>query len=392
MRFLCCCPPLEGLIHPLLPLAAALVDAGHEVRIATGPSAHERIRGMGFIPLVAGASQSEAAAAAAQLPGLADLPAAEMWRLAIAMFANVIAPAQLRDLDRIVSEWRPNVVVSVPMALAAPLAARLAGIPAVTQGFGLLPRPEMLQALAGAVAPLWQSRGLDAPTTRDMFGSLYLDPVPPSLQPDVADGQLARVVRMRLETPVPPGAALPAWADQLGSRPVVYISLGTVPPFSQPSLFTAILRGIEQHAVEVVVTIGEQNEISSLGQQPPNVHMERWLPLPLLLPRCTAAICHAGSGTTLAALAAGLPLLLLPQGADQFDNAAACVRARVARVLTPDVFSPESISSELSALLSDARYRVAAQHVRDEIQRMSAPAEVVPLLKELVRQHVPNAA
>ena len=61
--------------------------------------------------------------------------------------------------------------------------------------------------------------------------------------------------------------------------------------------------------MDVVVTIGEQNEVSSLGPQPPNVHVERWLPLALLLPRCTAAICHAGSGTTLAALGAGLPLL-----------------------------------------------------------------------------------
>jgi MGT family glycosyltransferase len=184
-------------------------------------------------------------------------------------------------------------------------------------------------------------------------------------------------VRMRLETPVPPGARLPAWADPLGSRPVVYVSLGTVPPFSQPSLFTAILDGLEQHDVEVVVTIGEQNEASSLGPQPPNVHVEHWLPLPLLLPRCTAAICHAGSGTTLAALGAGLPLLLLPQCADLFDNAAACARAGVARVLTPDTFSPESVAVQVGALLSDTSYRLAAQRVRDETAAMLAPAEVV---------------
>jgi UDP-N-acetylglucosamine:LPS N-acetylglucosamine transferase len=116
----------------------------------------------------------------------------------------------------------------------------------------------------------------------------------------------------------------------------------------------------------VVVTIGEQNDVSSLGQQPANVHVERWLPLPLLLPRCTAAVCHAGSGTTLAALGAGLPLLLLPQGADQFQNAAACARAGVARVITPDAFSAESVAAELANLVCDARYRLAAQRVRGE--------------------------
>jgi hypothetical protein len=178
---------------------------------------------------------------------------------------------------------------------------------------------------------------------------------------------------------------------QGGARPVVYGSLGTVPPFSQPALFAAILHGIEQHDVDVVVTIGEQNQVSSLGPQPANVHVERWLPLPLLLPRCTAAICHAGSGTTLAALGAGLPLLLLPQGADQFENAAVCARAGVARVLTPDAVSPESLSAELAMVLSEARYRQAARRVRDEIVAMLAPADVVPLLEDLLRENASNA-
>jgi UDP:flavonoid glycosyltransferase YjiC (YdhE family) len=88
----------------------------------------------------------------------------------------------------------------------------------------------------------------------------------------------------------------------------------------------------------------------------------------------------------LAALGAGLPLLLLPQGADQFDNATACARAGVARVVTPDVFSPESVSAELRRLLSDARYCLAAQHVRDEIAAISPPADVAPLVEELVPQ------
>jgi UDP:flavonoid glycosyltransferase YjiC (YdhE family) len=140
------------------------------------------------------------------------------------------------------------------------------------------------------------------------------------------------------------------------------------------------------------VTIGEQNDVSSLGQQPANVHVERWLPLPLLLPRCTAAVCHAGSGTTLAALGAGLPLLLLPQGADQFQNAAACARAGVARVITPDAFSAESVAAELANLVCDARYRLAAQRVRGEIAAMLSPAAVVPFLEDLVSQNSSHAS
>jgi UDP:flavonoid glycosyltransferase YjiC (YdhE family) len=390
VRVLCCCPPLEGLIHPLLPLALALVDAGHEVRIATGPSAHQRVRSMGLVPVTAGPSQADAALAAAALPGLADLPPTEMWRLATAMFASVIAPAQVQDMEQIVAEWQPDLIVGVPMALAAPLIAAKRRLPMVTQGFGLVPRPQMLQGLAAAVAPLWQSRGLEVPRADDLFGSLYLNPVPQSLEADVAEPRFARSVRMRLETPVPSGACLPAWADQLGARPLIYVGLGTVPPFSQPRLFSTILGGLAEHDVDVVVTVGEHNQVTSVGPLPRHVHVEQWLPLPLILPRCTAAIAHAGSGTTLSALAAGLPLLLLPQGADQFDNAAACARAGVACVLTPESVSSESVASEAAALLSDQRYRRAAERVRAEIRAMLSPADVVPLLNELVGTSVPD--
>jgi rhamnosyltransferase subunit B len=55
---------------------------------------------------------------------------------------------------------------------------------------------------------------------------------------------------------------------------------------------------------------------------PPWVRHARFAPLTELLPRCAAIVHHGGVGTTAAALAAGVPQLLLPNGFDQFDNAA----------------------------------------------------------------------
>ena len=315
---------------------------------------------------------------------MADLGLIELWRFAVAMFAQVVAPAQLRHLEQIVSDWRPDLVVHVPTALGAPVAAVTAGLPSVTQGFGLLPRAEMLAAMAAASAPLWQSRGLEPEPGAGVFGALYLNPVPHSLEPD-AEARVNRQTRMRLDMPVPSDSSLPDWAVEQGARPLIYVGLGTVPPFSQPALFASILQGLSQHDLEVVVTVGEQNDVSSLGPQPSNVHAVRWLPLPLLLPRCTAAICHAGSGTMLAALGAGLPLLLLPQGADQFQNAAACARAGVARILAPNAFSAEAVATEIGTLLTDPLYRGAAQRIRAELGGMPSPAEVAPRLQELVR-------
>src|SRR5262249_32190414 len=121
-----------------------------------------------------------------------------------------------------------------------------------------------------------------------------------------------------------------------------------------------------------------------LRPQPDNVHIERWLPLSALLPMCDVVVCHAGSGTMLASLAAGRPLVLLPRGADQFENAAACLRAGVGRVLQPAAQAADAIAQEVEIVLTDSAYRQAVARVRDEIHAMPSPAEVVPILEALV--------
>ena len=64
--------------------------------------------------------------------------------------------------------------------------------------------------------------------------------------------------------------------------------------------------------------------------------------LALLLPLCAATVGHGGSGSVLAALAEGLPMVLLPQGADQFDNAQQCRKLGVAHMLLPAELTPEA--------------------------------------------------
>ena len=59
--------------------------------------------------------------------------------------------------------------------------------------------------------------------------------------------------------------------------------------------------------------------------------VERYVPQADVLPLCDVAVGHGGSGSTLGALAHGLPMLLLPHGADQFENAQACAALGVAR-------------------------------------------------------------
>jgi UDP:flavonoid glycosyltransferase YjiC (YdhE family) len=95
-------------------------------------------------------------------------------------------------------------------------------------------------------------------------------------------------------------------------------------------------------------------------------------------------VCHAGTGTTLAGLVAGLPLVLLPQGADQFDNARACQRAGAAEVLLPEEVTPDAVREAVRRVLpEDSSYRRAVRALAAEIAEMPSAADVATELKSV---------
>ena len=63
------------------------------------------------------------------------------------------------------------------------------------------------------------------------------------------------------------------------------------------------------------------------------MHVRRFIPQSLLLPHCDLVVSHAGSGSVIGALTHGLPMVLLPMGADQPLNAARAEALGVAQVL-----------------------------------------------------------
>jgi UDP:flavonoid glycosyltransferase YjiC (YdhE family) len=113
------------------------------------------------------------------------------------------------------------------------------------------------------------------------------------------------------------------------------------------------------------------------------VHVERYIPQSLLLPHCDLLISHAGSGATVGALAAGVPMLAIPQGADQFLNADAITRLGAGLRLLPSVFTAAAVRDAARELLSDGRFTDVARLEEVAIRQMPAPASVVPVLEAL---------
>ncbi len=154
-------------------------------------------------------------------------------------------------------------------------------------------------------------------------------------------------------------------------------------------MFEKILAGLRDEPVEAVVTVGRTQDPRQFGAQPPHVHLERYIPQSLLYPHCAAVVTHGGSGTLMGALAHGLPLVLLPLGADQPTNAQAAEAAGVARVLDPARMTPADVRDAVRAVLTQRDYRHNARRFRAEISALPEFDYGVRLLERLACTKTP---
>lgn len=379
MRVLFSTTPLDGHFRPLLPLAHALRARGHEVAFATAASWHGHVEAEGFPALAAGASHKVAMARRldGQREAVARMPPLGRRHYVFSyLFAEGHAPLKLSDLLEAARAWKPDAVVFEAADLAAPIVAAALGVPAVHHAFGTLAPPAALERAGEAAAPLWRQAGLEPDRYGGAFLGLYVDVVPPALDGDPPLGE-----RVRLRPALDAAGGRPAWLGEL-ARPLVYATMGTV--FNKPESFGPLVAALGASPVGALVTVGRDLDPVELGTPPPNVRVERFVSQATVLPACAAVVAHGGSGTILGALAAGAPLVLLPQGADQFENAHRCERIGVAVSLLPDAAKQDAIAAAVRAVLEEPSYREAADRVRDEIAAMQTPDEVAAVVEDHV--------
>jgi UDP:flavonoid glycosyltransferase YjiC (YdhE family) len=98
---------------------------------------------------------------------------------------------------------------------------------------------------------------------------------------------------------------------------------------------------------------------------PPHVRVERWVPQAQVLAHADAVVCHGGSGSTLGALAAGLPVVVVPLFADQPYNGARVAAVGAGLVAPPDA---RAIAEAVRHVLGDTAHREAAARIAAEMR------------------------
>ena len=191
----------------------------------------------------------------------------------------------------------------------------------------------------------------------------------------------------RLLQPATPTSSgdLPPFVTQMGDRPVVYVTLGTVPRYnSDPGFFQAAADGLASLDAEIVITVGPTGDPSSIESSAANVHIERFVPQAAIMRHCQAVVTHGGSGSVLGALAFGAPLLCVPAASpSQQRNTDAVVRSGAGRLLARSEVTPARLRTEVVHLMTEQSYGVVARAIAAEITDMPSIEDGVVLLEEL---------
>ncbi len=194
-----------------------------------------------------------------------------------------------------------------------------------------------------------------------------------ALPPDV------RYVGAQLDDPawLQPWEAPVATADHL---PLVVVSLSTTYQH-QEDLLKRVIAALAELPVQGLVTLGP-----ALSQRdfafPPNVTAAAYIPHILLCPQADLVVTHGGLGTIMTALTFGKPLVCMPMGRDQSDNAVRVVY-RDAGVACSSKAGVAELRRVIGRALEDQKLRLGAQRVAAEMASESGPRVAIEEMERL---------
>jgi len=331
-------------------------------------------------------------------------------------------PQQVDDLEVVLADWRPDVVVCdpfmwSPILIFHEMCGILVAVSSFVPGcmlpgpdappFGLgLPRPRswytrLLARLVAfatdvvaadfrrAASALRQRYGLPALTTSVIAFTgrmpLYLVPSAPEFDYERRDLPSSVHYVGPCLWNKPRHEASADWLAQLPQdQPWVHVTEGTM-HVEAPLVLRAAAQGLAYLPMRVIMTTGGNRDPADLDLGPiaPNVRVERWVSHGDLLPHTDVVITTGGAGTVLAALSVGVPLVIVPTEWDKPENAQRVVETGAGLRLAPHRCTAERLRAAVERVLEEPSFRQNAQRLAATFARYGGPERAAKLLEGL---------
>ena len=364
MRVLAACS-LGGASHwqPLVPFLTAARARGHETLVIGPPALGHMVHRAGFTFYAGGElDESEIAPIREQLPIASRAEASVLGNREL--FGRLATTAMLPAMAALYREWRPDVVLRDPCEYASAVVAMERGVATAQVAISLGYVEDGAIAVAAPALEAHRTGLTEAVRT-----SPFLTRFPASIDPS------SFAITCRYHAPSAPASTpMPDWWPGLDG-PLVYLTFGTVLGHMSiaPEVFRAALDAVADLPVRVLLTIGHRLDAEALGPIPHNVHVEPWIDQTDVFAVADLVVCHGGSGTTYGALDAGLPLVLVPIFADQFENARQVAAAGAAVI----VDAPHEIADGIEVVVQSERHRDRARAIAAEVAATPLPEEIL---------------
>lgn len=404
-----------GNIPPQLALARRLTMRGHRVSILAPRVLQSRVEAAGcaFVPLHATPDHDSASHTD---DVLRDWEARTPMTAAALVRDRLIfgtASGYARDVTAAITADRPDVVVTDYLLLGAYVAAEHAGIPlaALVHTVYPLPAPGMPPYGMG----FQPAKGVAGRVRDTIFAKIFerfynarlkeLNRVRAAMGPQSLSStfeQFDRANRLLVLTSqafdfpagsLPPNVCYvgpqlddPAWLEPWeppasdNNLPLVLVSLSTTYQ-QQADTVRRVVAALASLPVRGLVTLGPAlaNEQFSL---PSNVRVATYIPHVLVCPHADLVVTHGGHGTVITALNFGVPLVCLPMGRDQGDNAARVVW-RGAGAQCSNKADVKQLRRAIQQVLAEPRFREEARRIADGIARDGGPGKAIVELEHL---------
>jgi MGT family glycosyltransferase len=370
-----------GNLVSTLGIARNLVQAGHDVRILGHDTILERCGDVGarFIPL----SQPEGWD---EMDEPDDFEAEVQLMMDQLCFSGAIA----RDTSNELGREEADAVMVDCMLFTAMNAAQASGLPTATlfhAPYTIFRGGPMVEMFSPGLVPLNAHRaelGL-APVSSlaDVHDAcdLALVALPGEFEPEAGDAP--NVVRLGPVLDAPPLMRTTDTVDVTdGAAPLVLVSLSTSEQ-GQAGLLQRVVDAVATLPVRAIVTTGPSIDPASVTAGA-NTQVVSYVPHTEVLPSTSLVITHAGLGTVMAALGAGVPLLCVPMGRDQFFNAMQVEALGAGRMLTADS-DVATVADAARRLLDDAAAQAAAKQMAITISGYGGSSDAVVALEGLIR-------